>query len=217
MALKSTDEFISTSLKAELDVARKQVETLELEVAQQKEQLLRALMTKDELREQLEKLGPAAAPAPPPPAVDESASAAEKAAQAEFVRKTNEAIEKLRERVKLQKEVSPLRSAALPRRRTELAGDDDGFLGGALAVVRRAGEGGDAWALVGEDGLAEDHHHGPVSSSAARRGPLVRVPPPPPDAMLARETTAAPTGSGNRKKSSVRDRVSMLFSSSRIL
>ncbi len=102
--LKSTDRLISASLKNELDGKRKQYKTLQLDYDQQKTQLIDALLSKEKLRKEVEE-SVKEPPLASPKVADTPGSVVDQAAVDELVRKSNEKIEKLRDRVKLQKEV----------------------------------------------------------------------------------------------------------------
>ncbi len=119
--LKSTDQLISGSLKNELDALRSQHHTLRLDYDHQKEQLIDALVSKEQLRKTIEEEGkeqPSAATAASPKAGEAVGADAHQAAVAELVRKHDEKIEKLLAHLNKQKEVSPrvclLPSPALP-------------------------------------------------------------------------------------------------------
>jgi len=112
--LKATDQLISASLKNELDAMRKRHKNLELELDQHKTQLIEALVSKDKMRKELDD----AVKEPPitSPTVDTSGqSGVDQATMDELVRKSNDKIEKLRTRVKQQKEVSTVLSVAIDR------------------------------------------------------------------------------------------------------
>ncbi|KAK1754338.1 protein hook [Echria macrotheca] len=66
-ALKSSDEFISDSLKTELDATRRQASQKSFELDEMKEQLMAALVSKDKIRKQLDDAIAAAANGQPAP------------------------------------------------------------------------------------------------------------------------------------------------------
>ncbi|EOO00421.1 putative microtubule binding protein [Phaeoacremonium minimum UCRPA7] len=94
--LKSTDNLISESLRSELESLRKQYKTLQLENDQQRTQLIDALVSKDKLRKELDETPAPTAPVETPAGTDPAVEEALKSSKSK--------IEKLRDRVKQQKE-----------------------------------------------------------------------------------------------------------------
>lgn len=94
--LKSTDNLISESLRSELESLRKQYKTLQLENDQQRTQLIDALVSKDKLRKELDEAPAPTAPVETPAGTDPAVEEALKSSKSK--------IEKLRDRVKQQKE-----------------------------------------------------------------------------------------------------------------
>lgn len=92
--LKQSDQLIAASLRSELEALRSRYGTLEVENNMHKSQLLEALVAKEKLSKEKDVAEPAAA--------DQSAAAA---ADSETVNSYRTKAEKLRERVKSQKEV----------------------------------------------------------------------------------------------------------------
>lgn len=92
--LKQSDQLIAASLRTELDSLRSRYSSLEVENNMHKGQLLEALMAKEKLAKELQN-APEGSETPAPAGVDEDA-----------LKNYKSKAEKLRERVKSQKEVS---------------------------------------------------------------------------------------------------------------
>lgn len=96
--LKQSDQLIAGSLRSELEALRNKFTSLEIENNMHKSQLLEALVSKEKLSKEREIETSSAADVPAPPDVDQ-------AALDEAMKNYRSKAEKLRDRVKLQKEV----------------------------------------------------------------------------------------------------------------
>lgn len=96
--LKQSDQLISGSLRSELEALRNKYSSLEIENNMHKSQLLEALVSKEKLSKEKEMETSSAADVAAPPGVDQ-------AALDEALKNYRSKAEKLRDRVKLQKEV----------------------------------------------------------------------------------------------------------------
>lgn len=103
--LKQSDQLIAASLRSELEGLRNRYTTLEVENNMHKAQLLEALVAKEKLSKEKELESSSIADVAAPPGVDQ-------AAVDEALKTYRSKTEKLRDRVKLQKEVSNKGSAS---------------------------------------------------------------------------------------------------------
>jgi protein HOOK3 len=102
--LKSTDKLISASLQKELEALRNDNKKLQVDLDQQKTQLVDALLSKDKLRKDMDEAVREQPPIQSP--TTDSGSTVDQAVVDELVQKSNEKIGKLRGRVKQQVDVS---------------------------------------------------------------------------------------------------------------
>ena len=91
-ALKSSDEFISDSLRTELEATRKQLAQKVFELDEMKEMLMTALVSKDKVQRRLDDTLASATGQQPPPAQEEAAQPKGKKEDAEKIDKLKAAL-----------------------------------------------------------------------------------------------------------------------------
>ncbi len=108
-ALKSSDEFISDSLRTELEATRKQLAQKVFELDEMKEMLMTALVSKDKVQRRLDDTLASATGQQPPPAQEEAAQPKGKKEDAEKIDKLKAAL-----RQKMEVSLGPYPSIVSP-------------------------------------------------------------------------------------------------------